>query len=349
MNNESADIAYAALALQVRCVGVRYLSAEDSRARIHETLARVGRQIATAREIGGPDLRLVVLPEYFLTGFPLGEDVAAWQAKAALRRDGPEYEALARVASDCGLYLAGNAYEVDEAFPDLYFQTCFVIAPDGRQCLRYRRLISLYGPTPIDVWDRYLDLYGPDSIFPVARTPIGNLAAIASEEILYPEIARCHALRGAEVFVHSSAEFASPRPTTKEACRIARAVENMAYVVSANSAGLEETGIPVGTTDAMSKVVDFRGAVLAEAGYGESIVAQAEIDLAALRRYRHKAGMHNFLARVPREAFSAEYARGGGHPLNGALQGGRVAVMQRPALRERQQQVIERLRSLGLL
>ena len=48
----------------------------------------------------------------------------------------------------------------------------------------------MYAPTPHDVFSRYLDIYGLEGVFPVARTEIGNLAAIASEEILYPEIAR---------------------------------------------------------------------------------------------------------------------------------------------------------------
>ncbi|MFO1455058.1 MAG: nitrilase-related carbon-nitrogen hydrolase [Steroidobacteraceae bacterium] len=341
--------AYTALALQVRCIGIRSCNVSDSRARMLDTVVRLAQQIATARDVLGPELRLVVLPEYFLTGFPMGEDVATWSAKAALHRRGVEYDTLARIATDNSLYLAGNAYEIDDAFPQLYFQTCFVIGPDGDHCLRYRRLISMYGPTPLDVWDRYVDTYGPDSIFPVARTPIGNLAAIASEEILYPEIARCHAMRGAEVLLHSSAEFASPRTTVKEACRIARAIENMAYVVSANSASIEDTGIPSATTDAMSKIVDFRGMVLAESGHGETIVANAEVDLAALRRHRLRPGMLNFLSRVPYPAFAGEYARSEGHPLNGALDSDRIRVMQRTELRDRQRHVIDRLHEKGLL
>ena len=112
-----------------------------------------------------------------------------------------------------------------------------MIAPSGDFVLRYRRMISLSGPTPYDVWDRYLDIYGLEGVFPVADTPIGRLAAIASEEILYPEIARCHAMRGAEVFVHPTSEAGTPQDSIKEIARRARAIENMAFVVSANSAG----------------------------------------------------------------------------------------------------------------
>ena len=80
--------------------------------------------------------RLVVLPEYFLTGFPMGDTVPGWRDKAALDIKGPEYDALARIAADFDLYLAGNAYEVDPNFPELYFQCCFVLGPGGEVVLR---------------------------------------------------------------------------------------------------------------------------------------------------------------------------------------------------------------------
>ncbi len=348
--SDAVEPIYSGLAFQARCVAINSIdSPADAQERMATTLERLGRQLAMIKQIGGEALKLVVLPEYFLTGFPMAESIADWRAKAALEPGGREYGALAEIAVKNAIYLSGNAYEADAAFPELYFQTCFVIDPQGRFCLRYRRLISLYGPTPIDVWDQYLDVYGEESVFPVARTPIGNLAAIASEEILYPEIARCHAMRGAEVFLHNSAEFASPRATPKELCRMARAVENMAYVVSANSASLEGTDIPMATTDAMSKIIDYNGRVLAEAGYGETMAAMAEIDLVALRRYRGRPGMFNLLSRPPYEVFAAQYARASAAPLNAMLGVDGVTVPARAALQARQEKVIRRLQTTGLL
>ena len=178
---------YAALALQfaTACVNDCH-DREAARRRMQENLARVGESVTASkafiRQFSGIDVRLVVLPEYFLTGFPLGESVAVWRDKAALAIDGPEYQSLADIAARTDVYLAGNAYEVDPHFPELYFQTCFIIAPSRETVLRYRRMISLSAPTPYDVWDRYLEIYGLDGVFPVADTPIGRLAAIASEE-----------------------------------------------------------------------------------------------------------------------------------------------------------------------
>lgn len=346
---------YAALALQIAtdCVN----SSPDraaARARIAANIQRVRRAVAGSkafiRQYSGEECRLVVLPEYFLTGFPMGDTVAGWRDKAALAIDGPEYEALGAIATDHDLYLAGNAYEVDPHFPELYFQCCFVIAPGGEVVLRYRRMISLSGPTPYDVWDRYLDIYGLDGVFPVADTPIGRLAAIASEEILYPEIARCHAMRGAEIFVHSTSEAGMPQDSIKEIARRARAIENLAYVVSANSAALLDNSVPPESTTGMSKVVDYHGHVMAEAmPGGESMVANATIDLAALRARRRQTGLTNTLSRQPFQAYAESYAATGFRAPNTLLEKGRVRVPERGEFVGGQQADIASLARRGLI
>ncbi|MCF2531517.1 nitrilase-related carbon-nitrogen hydrolase [Yinghuangia soli] len=345
MDISRGQTAYRALALQSQCRGINACDDKEARASIGAAIDRVDRQIGASLAFLGRDVRLVVLPEYLLTGFPMGEPIDVWARKAALDPGGPEYEALAAVAAAHDVYLAVSAYETDAHFPGLYFQASTIHSPAGECVLRYRRLHSMYSPTPYDVWDQYLDIYGPDAVLPVARTPIGALAAIASEEILYPELARALALRGAEVFVHSSAEAGSPQPTPKDVAKVARAVENLAYVVSANTGGHVGTDIPAASTDGLSKIVGFTGHVLAEAGSGESMVANAELDLAALRRYRARPGMGNLLARVKTALWADEYARHDverPHSWNGA-------VPERRYFADRHAAALERLRAAGVL
>jgi len=343
--------AYRALALQIACRAVNHCTDRASaRTRISESIARVGRHVRAAKGFLGADLRLVVLPEYFLTGYPLGESIPQWADKAALAPDGPEYDALARIAVDNGLFLSGNAYETDRHFPGLYFQASFVLDPAGRTVLRYRRLVSMFAPTPHDVWDRYLEVYGLDGVFPVADTDIGRLAAIASEEILYPEIARALGLRGAEVFLHSTSEVGSTRLTPKDVAKRARAIENLAWVVSANTGGFVDADLAVDSTNGMSKIVDHLGEVRIEAGFGESAVACAEIDLAALRRYRRRPGMGNLVSRQRLELFAPVYAGPPVYPANSLLDpDGRVITPERSHFVDTQRAVIERLARLGLV
>jgi predicted amidohydrolase len=342
-----ADPPYLAIALQLACDAVNAdATPEAARERIGRSIARVGAQVRASvgflRGFSGVEPRLVVLPEYAFTGFPSGESRALWQAKAAFDPGGREYEQLAALAQATKVYLAVNAYATDKAFPDLYFQATTIFSPSGETVLYYRRMISLFAPTPFDVWARFLDVYGYDAVFPVARTEIGTLAAIASEEILYPEIARMTAMKGAEVFVHPTSEVGSPDLTPKEIARRARAVENMAYLVSANSAGITGTPIPAASTDGMSKVVDFGGKVMAAAGGGETLVANAVIDLAALRSARRRAGMSNLTSRQPWSAYAPAYGK-----AEGVKPG--AAPLDRADATRRQSETIRRLIEAGVI
>jgi predicted amidohydrolase len=345
---------YAALALQIAARSVERLpDRATASAQMLTMIEEIGVKLRASsvfiQQYVGSPVRLAVLPEYFLTSYPGRISVPDFADKAALDMDGPEYAALGAVAAAQNLFLAGNAYDRDTHFPGLYFQTSFVVAPSGEVVLRYRRLNSMFAPTPHDVWSKYLDIYGLDGVFPVARTEIGNLAAIASEEILYPEIARAHALRGAEIFVHSSSEVGSPLATPKQIAKRARAFENIAYVVSANTAGIEGTAMPIASADGNSIVIDYKGNPLAESSPGETFTAFADLDLNALRAQRRKPGMTNFLARQRLELFAPVYGGKVPQPANSLIADGVVNIPDRDHFLTGQEQVIERLSKEGLI
>ncbi|QHJ13838.1 Aliphatic amidase [Paraglaciecola mesophila] len=343
------SLAYTAVALQTRCFAVNKLNVADARQKMIENIGRVAGQVQGTKGFVGPSVKLVVLPEYFLTSFPMGESLTEWKEKGAIAQDGREYDLLSEIAQKNQVYLSGNVYELDPHFSDLYFQTSFVLGPNGDCVLRYRRLVSMFAPTPHDVLDKYLDVYGQDALFPVAKTELGNLACVASEEILYPEISRCLAMNGAEVLLHSSSEVGSVELTPKDIAKRARAIENLAYVVSANSAGIADIDFPAESTDGMSKVVDFKGRVMAEAGMGESMVANAELDITALRRYRNKPGMGNILSRQRNELFSAHYNQAV-YPANTMLNAAqRVSVPARSHFIQTQLNSIQALKQAGVI
>jgi predicted amidohydrolase len=341
---------YWACALQTinDCVTV-----DATRAAAHErvlrSLARIDVQMAGAKRWVGADLKLIVLPEYVLTGPPWGEPIDVWADKAAFEMDGPEYEALAALAEKHAVYLSVNAYETDRHFPGLYFQACVCFDPAGAVVLRYRRLISMFAPSPHDVWDRYLDVYGAEGVFPVARTPIGNLAAIASEEILYPEIARCHAIRGAEVFMHNTSEAYTVTMPQKKIARLARAMENLAYVVSANTAGSIGIQVGVDSPNGGSDIIDYYGNVVVAAGQGETMTANARLDVGDVRRYRRRPGMSNLLSRQALDLYVDSYAEAGIRRRNGLLKDGRIVVPDRGYFVEKQREALARMAERGIV
>lgn len=345
---------YAALALQIAARSVESLADRAAvRGQMLAMIEEIGVKLRASgmfiQQYGGTPVRLAVLPEYFLTSYPGRISIPDFAEKAALDMDGPEYAALGTIAQAQNLYLSGNAYERDPNFPGLYFQTSFLIAPSGEVVLRYRRLNSMFAPTPHDVWSKYLDIYGLDGVFPVARTEIGNISAIASEEILYPEIARAHALRGAEIFVHSSSEVGSPLATPKQVAKRARAFENIAYVISANTAGIEGTTMPFASADGNSTIIDYKGNPLAESNGGETFTAFADIDVTALRAQRRKPGMSNYLSRQRLELFAPIYGGAAVQPADSLIVDGVLKQPDRDHFLRVQEQVIDRLSKDGLI
>ncbi len=302
-------------------------------------------------QYGGYRVRLAVLPEYLFTSYPGQVAIPDFAARVGFAAEGPEYAALGALAERLGLFLAGNAYETDAHFPGFYFQASFVVAPTGEVVLRYRRLLSMFAPSPHDLWEPYLDRYGLDGVFPVARTEIGTLGAIASEEVLYPEIARILALRGAEVLIHSSSEVGSPLATNKDVAKQARAFENMAYLVSANTAGIAGSAMPLSSAEGNSAIVDYKGRVVAQSNDGETFTAFAPIDLAALREARRTPAMTNYLARQRPHLFAVAYAASAAafHRPDGMVEGGTLQLPDRDYFRRAQEQVIQRLVRAGFI
>ena len=308
---------YKALALQASCFAInRYSDNNEAKQAIAANISNINKQVSASKKFLGPDLKLVVLPEYFVTGFPMAETIEEWKAKACFSVEHDLFIQIQNIAKENEVYLSGNFYENDSHFPDFYFQSSFIIDPTGNLILRYRRLNSMFAITPYDVLDKYIDIYGKEALFPVVDTEIGKLACIASEEILYPEIARCLMMRGAEVFCHNTSEICSPLETQKNIAKQARAIENMAYVISANTAAIRNTDFPAESTDGSSKIVNYEGLILSEAGQGESMVANSTIDIDALRYHRQRPGMSNFISRQRNALFADSYRDFSFYPPN---------------------------------
>lgn len=354
--NMTDNQAYAAVAMQLTARSLERLPDRTAvRTAILDHIVSLEGVIHSAaffiRQYSGLPVKLVVLPEYLFTSYPGRTSISGFAERVGFSESGPEYEALGQLAQNLGLYIAGNAYESDDHFPGFYFQTSFLVAPTGNVVLRYRRLLSMFAPSPHDVWERYLQIYGLEKTFPVARTPIGRIAAIASEEILYPELARALALRGAEIYVHSSSEIGSPMATAKDIAKRARAFENMAWVVSANTAGISGTAMPPASAEGNSQLVDYKGNLVSQSGDGETFTAFGAIDLSAQRAARRRPAMTNMLARQ-RPGLWAEAYSAASLPFeqgNTMMQGGNAVVPDRDHFNRAQDAIIARLDRAGII
>ena len=123
----------------------------------------------------------------------------------------------------------------------------------------------------------------------------------------------------------------------------------MAYVVSANTAGIEGSSLPLASGDGNSTVVDYKGRVMAVSNSGETFTAFGDIDLGALRAARRKPAMTNFLARQRLELFAATYAGNSPHRANSLIHDNEIVIPERDFFKKIQEESIDRLIKEGII
>ena len=257
---------------------------------------------------------LVVLPEFGFQGPPHGEAVDQWIEKACHPVPGDISTPLQDCARRYGIYIGANRFEADDRWPGRFFNCSFLIDPGGEVVLKYRRISTAAWPSPHDLMDAYLAEYGLEGTFPVVDTELGRLAMAPCGEIAVPEIGRVFMMRGAEVLLHPTNEALSP---AQEAAKVARAAENMMYVVSANVAGPIGFSLDGAVTGGRSQIIDYDGQTLAsEPGTAASVQASAIIDVEALRAARRDAGRRNPLLRARFEMYRPFFADASFYPPN---------------------------------
>ena len=243
--------------------------------------------------------RLVAFPEFFLTGYTLGVDIDGW-LRAAIRIPGPETDLLSKAAQQENVYVAGAAFETVDCFPGRYFNTAFIIAPDGEVVLTYRKHYAMTSKTrPGDVLGEWLEHFGKDSLFPVASTPLGRIGAMVARDSHWPEMARCLALRGAEIIFNPNAAGAEPDDAGVHARRC-RAYENHCFLISPNIGPFaSDSGNDEAFGRAPSEIIDFQGNLLARRREFAEFMIAADLDIEALRDFRVAgSGKGSFLAQL---------------------------------------------------
>jgi predicted amidohydrolase len=286
---------------------------EAARAIIAANVGRALKLIEAACD-GATPPRLVVLPEFALQGPPRGDSIATWIDKACDTLPGEITAPFQALARRRGIFIAGNMFEIDPKWAGRFFNCCFLIDPRGEVILRFRRINTAVWPSPHDFMDDYVAELGPDGVFPVVETELGRLAMIACGEIAVPEIARVLMMRGAEVILHPTNEAASP---AQEAAKIARAAENMVYLISADVAGPIGFSVDGSVLGGRSHIIDFRGDSLAfEASAAETIGVSALLDIEKLRLARNDLGMGNTLLRQRWEMYRPYFRDWSVYPPN---------------------------------
>ena len=184
-----------------------------------------------------------------------------------MRIPGEETKALGEKCQQYGFYLAGTAFEKVDEFPNHFFNTGFIISPEGEVILKYRKVNSSnnnleISTSPVDVQKKY----GPKELFPVVKTPIGNLGMFICYDGWFPEVARCLMINGAEVMLRPMGAAGLPTVLERDWWvwqNRSRAYENLAYVLGANWADSPDSEYG-SSSSGNSMIVDYRGNVVAQ-------------------------------------------------------------------------------------
>lgn len=274
-----------------------------------------------------PKVKLVVFPEYWMTGAAFGKSVDDFWPKVGIQINGPHFARLQEFAVQTGSYVGGAIFEYDPDWPRRWFNTAFILNPAGELILKYRKLQCgdinglLNNTTPGNVYSEYVQRYGEDGIFPVVDTDIGRLAACICYDTNFPELWRSLTLRGAELVVYPTGEPHNGHRNGWDIAKRAHAVENQIYIASAN-AGCEAVSPDAPTSffhRGFSKLIGPDGRTVAVADTGGEVPLVANVDIEALRRARADADM-SIVDKIDFEKAAAMYQNHDGFPLDWALE-----------------------------
>ena len=206
----------------------------------------------------------VLLPELTDTGFSFNleqivdERSGAWAAGLARR---------------LGIWIQ---HGFAQRGPDGLGRNCAAIIDPGGETL------GLYCKVHPFTYSREPEYYASGDTVVVRECDGAAVCPLICYDLRFPELWRVAAVAGAEVFT-IGASWPEARQAHWRALRIARAIENQAYVVAVNRAGRDPSHRYAGG----SMIVGPGGDIVAEAG-PEPAVLTADLDMGALRRWREE-------------------------------------------------------------
>ncbi|NGN68491.1 carbon-nitrogen family hydrolase [Streptomyces sp. A7024] len=230
--------------------------------------SRRARAGALVRAHAGADL--IVLPELWPMG-AFAYDLFAPEAEAL---DGPTATAMAAAARDADVWLHAGSIVERTADGDLY-NTSLVFAPDGQLAATYRK-IHRFG---FAKGEKELMEAGEQ---PVTLAALGTTLGLATcYDLRFPELFRLLVDGGAQVLL-LPAGWPEKRRAHWTVLAQARAIESQAYVLACGTAGTH-AGVPQA---GHSMIIAPDGEILAAAEDAEEQVITADLDLAAVAKYR---------------------------------------------------------------
>ena len=222
-----------------------------------------------ARQAAHNQARILLLPEGVIARSDTDPHYAADHAQTI---DGPFVTALRDISESNGIAIMGTVHLHENTAPLPY--NCFLVIDHGEILLEYRK-IHLYDA----FGERESDSIAPGhEVPPLVDIDGWGFGVMTCYDIRFPELARRHAVAGADALIVSAAWARGERKVDHwmTLCK-ARALENTCYLMACS----EHSGHNIGH----SLVVDPAGQVVVESGERDALV-YADLDRARLDAVR---------------------------------------------------------------
>lgn len=251
-----------------KIAAVQMMSGQDK----EKNLKQAEKLITIAAKNGA---KLIVLPEVFNYRGKLSE-----AAKIAEKIPGYSTKFISRLAKKLRLWiLIGSLIESNKIKP---FNTSVLINPRGKITAKYRKMhlfdIKLKGK---EILESKRNLAGKSPKL-VSINGI-KMGLSICYDLRFPELYRYYSKHGAQILCIPSSFTKLTGEAHWHILIKARAIENLAYVIAPNQAGIGSGGIK---TYGHSLIVDPWGKILACGSANKEEVIFADIDLDYLKRIR---------------------------------------------------------------
>lgn len=217
--------------------------------------------------IKDPDLQLLVLPEFFATGYQfISEDEVAELSEQV--PNGNTTQTLMQLSHEKYIYIVAG---LPERAGDKFYNSAVFTGPEG--------FIGLYRKTHL-FSEETLYFTPGDTGFRVWDTKIGRIGIKICFDWFFPESMRSLALQGAEVIAHPANLVLPFCPDSMPV----RCLENRVFSITANRIGTEHRKKDHSLTFiGKSEIVSPRGEILVRAPDDEEAFMVADIDPAMAR------------------------------------------------------------------
>ena len=242
--------------------------------------------------IGKKDL--LVFPEFIPNGFDTNRTREDW-LRIAIMVPGPETELIGKKAKEIGSYIVFGSHIQDKEWPGHFFNCSVMVSPEGKVVQTHWKAYAgfagmglEYATTVYDVLDEFVERYGWEAVWPVARTPIGNIASYVCSEGFSPETARMFAYNGAEILCRhfDAAGFGVPGGKLMLLFRADCAFNDVYGVATNGGSGLTfgGQGLPKINRGGASMIISPLGAIMNQVEDTEEQIIVETIPVAAFRK-----------------------------------------------------------------